>query len=265
MKCIDLINEIKSWAVLPVNPEKTCDTVKCGDAQKEVKKVATTMFATPEVVCEAVKWGADLLIVHEPTFYNHMDMNQGIPIELEKRKFLDSTGLVVCRFHDYAHAMQPDLIYEGQMKYLDLKGKCVQSETVKGKYFAINNFILDEETTARDLAKLVQERLNIKHLRVAGSLDAKGRRISCCFGTPGHLREELAENDFVFTGEICEWELGEIARDYAQFGYNKAVFVMSHICSERCGMMLLADKLNEKFDVDARYIECGEVYQYVEV
>lgn len=263
MKCIDLINEIKSRAVLPVNPEKTCDTVKNGDPQKEVKKVATTMFATPEVIRKAVEWGADLLIVHEPTYYNHMDNELGLAIELEKRKFIESTGLVIFRFHDYAHAMQPDLIYEGQIKYMGLKGKCVQSENVKGKYFAINNFILDEEATARDLAKLMQEKLDIKHVRVAGSLDAKGRRISCCFGTPGHLREELADNDFVFTGEICEWEVGEIARDYAQFGYNKAVIVMSHIGSERCGMMLLADRLNETFDVEAKYIECGEVYQYV--
>ncbi len=260
MKCNDVINEIKSWASVEIEPANTCDTIKCGDGEKEVKKVAISMFATPDVVNEAVKWGAEMLIVHEPVYYEHMDKNIDTFIGEEKKKILEKSGLTVFRFHDYAHAMNPDLIYEGELKYSGLQGKCVN-----GKYFAVNNFILDNKMTAKEIAKTIQKNLHLKHVRIAGNPDAEGTKISCCFGTPGHLESELFENDFLLTGEICEWRIGEMARDYAQLGYNKAVIVMSHIGSERAGMMLLSEKMKSAFPaLQIKYFECGEVYNYVD-
>ena len=125
--------------------------------------------------------------------------------------------------------------------------------------------MLDCEMTAREIAGIIEKNLGVKHARIAGNPDAKGRKISCSFGTPGHLEQELADNDFLLTGEICEWRVGEMARDYAQLGYNKAIIVMSHIGSERAGMMLLCDKLRSAFEnIEFRYIECEEVYQYTD-
>lgn len=46
----------------------SCDTLKAGNPYVETHKVAVSMFATPEVVREAKEWGAQLLIVHEPTY-----------------------------------------------------------------------------------------------------------------------------------------------------------------------------------------------------
>ena len=99
---------------------------------------------------------------------------------------------------------------------------------------------------------------------IAGCTD-KGNRISCCFGASGHVAEELTGNDFVLTGEICEWETAEIARDYAQLGYNKVILVMGHIGSERAGVMYLAEMIKEKHsELTVKYIECGEVYSYTD-
>lgn len=263
MKCIDLINDIKSRARREIDPQKTCDTVKCGDPQRELTKAAVTMFATPDVVREAVAWGAQLLIVHEPVFYDHMDKNLDTAIAEKKKKFVEDSGLVIFRFHDYAHAMSPDLIYEGEINALGLEGRCTGSSEY-GK-FGINNFTLDNEITALELAKIVEEKLRIRHVRIAGNPQAKGRKISCCFGSPGHLESELANNDFLLAGEICEWRVGEMARDYAQFGYNKAVLVLSHEASEREGMALLCKKLAADYpETEFRYIESGEVYSYVD-
>ena len=52
---------------------QTCDTIKIGDAECEIKKVAVCCLATVDVIKQAAAWGADLLITHEPTFYDHMD------------------------------------------------------------------------------------------------------------------------------------------------------------------------------------------------
>jgi len=260
MKCKELFNELKSMAALPVDDTKTCDTFKSGNPDEEITRVATSMFATPDVIRSAAEWGANLLIVHEPTYYNHMDNEVDYPIAKEKKKLIEEKKLTIFRFHDYAHSFEPDLICEGELTYLDLPG---QFKT--GKHFATNTYILDDEISAVDLAKRIEENLEIRHVRIAGNPNAVGRKISCSFGTPGHLEQSLEENDFVLTGEICEWGLGEMTRDYAQLGYNKAILVMGHIGSERAGMMLLAERITELHpELEAKYIECGEVYSYTD-
>ena len=258
MKISELISELKSWASVHVDESRTCDTVKAGNAENEIKKVAVSMFATPDVVRAAGEWGANFLIVHEPTYYNHMDREYDHELAYRKKEFIEKSGMTIFRFHDYAHAMSPDLICEGNLKYLGLKG-----EFKKGSNFAINNFLLENDMTALELAALIEEKIGIKNVRIAGDINTKGRRISCCFGTPGHLEDEIKTNDFVLAGEICEWFFGEMARDYSQLGESKAAIVMGHIGSERSGMKLLAEKLGEKHpEFETKYFECGEVYQY---
>ncbi|MBQ3590118.1 MAG: Nif3-like dinuclear metal center hexameric protein, partial [Clostridia bacterium] len=71
MKAKELINELINGAF---KQQVTCDTIKAGNEEKELEKVAFTMFATVETVKKAKGWGADMLIVHEPTYYDHMDV-----------------------------------------------------------------------------------------------------------------------------------------------------------------------------------------------
>ena len=69
----------------------------------------------------------------------------------------------------------------------------------------------------------------------------------------------------VLTGEACEWNLAEYARDCAQLGYKKALIIMGHIGSERDGMVYTADLLKDMHpELDVQYFECGEVYTYTD-
>lgn len=258
MKISELFEEIKSWGEMTA--ERTCDTYKAGDGTKEITGVAVSMFATPEIIRECERINANLLIVHEPVFYNHWDEEHGSKIAQMKKELIEKSGITIVRYHDYAHTIGKDMIYEGELKYLGLKGKKTNNHI-----FGVNGFILDEELTAKELAKTIENELGIRHVRIAGCSDKKGRKIACCFGTPGHVAEMMEENDFVLTGEIVEWEIGEMARDYMQLGYNKAVLVMGHIGSERAGMMYFADLLKEKYnEFKTDYLECGEVYSYTD-
>ena len=66
----------------------------------------------------------------------------------------------------------------------------------------------------------------------------------------------------VICGEICEWSICEYVRDSAQLGIDKALFVLGHMSSEKCGMEYVCQYINETMSgVTAVYIECGEVYQ----
>ncbi|HEU0005211.1 MAG TPA: hypothetical protein VFS12_04385, partial [Terriglobia bacterium] len=52
---------------------RTVDTFKAGNPETVVKGIATSFSATLDVCQGAATSGKNLIIVHEPTFYNHLD------------------------------------------------------------------------------------------------------------------------------------------------------------------------------------------------
>ncbi|MBQ2827588.1 MAG: Nif3-like dinuclear metal center hexameric protein [Clostridia bacterium] len=240
----------------------TCDTLKAGDPDKEVSSVAVSMFATPDVVRRAKAWGADMLIVHEPTYYNHMDEHSNERVEKDKRRLIEESGLTLYRFHDHPHNTKPDIIASGQLRQFGFKGEIEYTDI-----FDLVRIHLDEPMTPRQVAKRIEERCNIRHIRVCGAADTPCTVISGMFGTPGGVMEELQGDkcEILLTGEACEWSLGEYARDAAQLGYKKALLILGHIGSERDGMVYTADILKEKHpELRVEYFECGEVYTYTD-
>ena len=259
MKAIELIEALKKGGHAEA---KTCDTVKSGDPEKELKKVGVTMFATVDTVKRAKEWGADMLIVHEPTYYDHFEELYDTPVSLAKKKLINDTGMVVFRYHDYMHHRDVDQVPEGEVHYLGLKGR-----VEKTPYSASYVMTLDESITAYELAKRMEKDLNIAHVRIAGAMDKPATKLALCFGTPSGVFELLCDEsiNIVMTGEACEWKLGEYARDAGALGMNKTLIVMGHIGSERDGMRLLAERLKEKYTAfETKYFECGEVYTYLD-
>src|SRR5207249_11811725 len=85
----------------PRDPE-TVDTFKTGDPDTPVTGIATTFLATFDVLKRAAASGKNLVITHEPTFYNHRDetaLFQSDPVFREKATFIRDHHLIVWRFH----------------------------------------------------------------------------------------------------------------------------------------------------------------------
>ena len=261
MKARELMEE---WLVLP-NGEtlaETCDTCKIGDPEKEVTRVAVAMTATVDIIREAARWGADMMIVHEPTFYDHMEQSEHDPVRQEKYRLLEQTGMVLYRYHDYAHRTTKDTIACGMYRQMGLKG----TFEVTGQ-LALTRFRLDEPITPLELAKRIEERCGVKHVRISGARDALCTRISGMFGVTGAELEELKreESEIVLLGETCEWKCCEYARDAAQLGYKKAILTMGHVGSEWGGVQYIAELLKETHpELTVAYLHCGEVYGYTE-
>ncbi len=255
MKVADIISIVTEGAYEITGD--TCDTIKAGDPEKEIKRLGLTMFATVDVVREATKRGIDMLIVHEPTYYDHMDIIRKTPVTDAKKSLIEDSGIVIYRYHDRMHFREVDQIPEGEIYYMGLKGK-----TLKTPYSASYIFEADTPITANELSEIMKNDLGIKHLRVAGELNKKSTRLGACFGTPSGVFDLLCDEsiEIVMTGEACEWALAEYARDACALGFNKTLIVMGHIPSERDGMRLLAKRLSKRLPIDVEYIECGEVY-----
>jgi putative NIF3 family GTP cyclohydrolase 1 type 2 len=86
-----------------VNPEGTVDTVKIGDATRPVRKAGVCWYPSIETIRKAAEEGCDLLICHEPTFWEHAAPEtrwRGQVPGIAKRELLEKTGLVILRAHD---------------------------------------------------------------------------------------------------------------------------------------------------------------------
>lgn len=260
MKAQELMQELLGWADAPV-PD-TVDTKKAGEDGKEVNKVATCFIATPEVIQAAHAWGADLLITHEPTYYDHRDHLGDIPdnpVMQAKKRLLEGTGMTVYRYHDHMHASTPDGIIEGELAALpwdcDYDG-----------HFAAT---LKQPRTAREIARDLEAHWGIARVRMTGDLDTPMTGVYLMIGAYGddnHLKAlQKPECQVLVVGESSEWRIGEYVRDAAQLGFHKAMLFCGHVGSERDGMKHLCARIAEIHpELSCRYFECGEVYTYLD-
>jgi putative NIF3 family GTP cyclohydrolase 1 type 2 len=212
---------------------ETVDTFKIGNPDTIVKGIATSFSATLDVCQRAHAAGMNLLIVHEPTFYNHNDETaplSGGTYET-KRSFIEKNGLVVWRFHDHWHARKPDGILTGMAEAL---GWVKYQSTEQPRLFSLPATVLE------DLAKNMQGRLNARALRVIGDPRMAARRVVLSPGFnnfPGIMRAlDSPDVDVLVIGETREWEGVEYARDCVTAGKKKALIILGHVPSEERGM-----------------------------
>lgn len=253
----DFLAKLHTFRNANILRDWTVDKLYSGDENRILHKVAITMFPTLEVMHKAVQWGAELLVGHEAALGNDQEKPTHT-VYLAKKQFLEDSGLAYFRYHDHPHFMPLDLIGEGTIRFLGLKGKII------GKpYWGITSFQLHAAMTVRDIASIIKMSLPAPHIRIAGAIDAAVQNLAFACGTPGHIYDILNQDDtdVVITGEICEYGEAELVREMAYQGSKKAILVLGHCASERSGMRLLAELLPEDFpELSFRYIECDDVY-----
>lgn len=232
-------------ASTPYDPAyETVDTIKTGDASQPVRGIATTFLASSEVIERAAAAGANLLITHEPTFYNHLDQTDWLerdPVYQAKRRLIDQHGLVIWRFHDYWHAHQPDGIMTGVLRALGWQGYA----DADSPYFCTL-----PPTPLEDLIAHLKQALGIAAVRVVGQPGMVCRRAALLVGSPGGQAQIEAlgrpDVDVAICGEINEWEVNEYVGDAIRLGRPKALVVTGHAPSEEAGMGYLAEWLRER-------------------
>jgi len=240
----DVIDRIKANITVDWTGE-TVDTFKAGSAGQEVTGIATTFLATLDVLKRAHAQGANMVITHEPTFYNHLDDKSYFtddPVMQAKLDFIRENNMVVFRFHDFWHRTRPDGIFEGVVDAFGW-GKYRQGEQ---QLFNIPATTLDQ--LARDLS----QKFNTSTLRVVGPAEMQISTVGILPGAAG-MRSQVAmlrenELDVLIVGESAEWEAVEYTRDGLEAGIQKALIVMGHADSEEAGMEFCAEWLNQFID-----------------
>lgn len=240
-------------------PPNTVDTIKAGDPNTVVTGIATTFLDTYQVLEKAVAEHKNLVITHEPTFYNHPDDMTVLgddAVQAQKLAYIRQHHLVVWRFHDTWHLRQPDGILEGVVN--EFGWKPYQS-TADPHLFTI------PQTTVAGLAAALRAKAGSRIIRVVGDPDMSVTHVALLPGASGLSRQvRVLERDDVqvlVAGESAEWETVEYARDAAAQGRHKALILLGHEVSEEAGMRYCAQWLKSILPgVPVEYIKAGEPF-----
>ncbi len=209
--------------------EPTSDTFKFGDPDTAVRGIATTFMSTLDVFQRAVAANLNLIISHEPTFWNHQDETDQFaddPVFLAKRRFAQENDLVVWRFHDFWHRRQPDPIFAALAQQL-------RWEPVSGGRLRYTI----PTTTLEELGRQVQERLRTRNVRIVGDPQLRVTQLAMTAHRLASCARLLTDNDAILMGEPREFDTFEYFRDTAELGLRKGLIAVSHERLEEWGML----------------------------
>lgn len=254
----DVVDRMKanltcSWA------NETVDTYKSGGPESEITGIACTFMATVDVLERAAEQGCNLVITHEPTYYNHLDNTdqlKGDPVYAAKLALIEKKNMVVFRFHDHWHRTTPDGIYVGMIDKLEWKPYLLEG---KRNMFDLQGKKLQE--LSDHLKKVFPDAI----IRVIGDPGLEVHKAAFSAGAPGsqaHIRYLRQEDlNLVVIGEAPEWESLSYARDAFQAGFPKAMIILGHTVSEEAGMEYCARWMASFIDeVPVKFIESGDPF-----
>jgi len=263
-----------------------CDDWKCGNPQDECTGVVTAMVATVHVIRQAIALGANLIIVHEPTFYTSEDgpgWFEDFPNSVyeEKWELLENHGIAIWRDHDHMHAHNPDGIFTGVLRYLGWED-CAVVDRDTGMF--AHWLVEFPQTTVEALCRHIIDTIGINGARYIGDPQAKVSSLAIV----GHLQpaksrklrkdgtpmdydvsviQTLEEKvDVILPGETVDWTVLSYVRDAVQLGRHKAMISIGHFNWEELGMRFTREWLQELLgpELKVTYVHSEDMYQYIQ-
>ena len=231
-------------AEIPEGPfPQTVDTLKAGSRDLEVTGIVTSMFPTLDVIQKAIDLKANFIIVHEPSYYNHLDETDWLKddeVYQYKADLLKKNKIAIWRNHDYIHTYFPDGVQTGVVKQLGWEDYYNPKE---------RNRYQIPPTSLKSLIDHVKESLGIDTVRYIGDLSQTCEKVLLMPGASGGKRQiamaSKEKPDVLICGEISEWETAEYVRDARIKGQDLSLVVMGHIDSEEPGSEFMAEWLRE--------------------
>jgi putative NIF3 family GTP cyclohydrolase 1 type 2 len=239
---------------------ETVDTLKSGKPDTVVTGIVVTSFATIEVIRKTIDLGANFIICHEPTFYNHQDDTKWLAndeVYNYKAELLKKHNIAVWRNHDYIHRLVPDGVRIGVLDKLGWKN-----------YEAGNNVLNVPKITLSNLIAELKSKLNIQMVRYIGKPDQLCSKLLLLPGAVG-VRDHLSgiakyKPDVLICGELSEWETAEYVRDAEASGQNISLIVLGHIASEEPGSDFVLNWLAKNVpSIKATHIPSGNSLSFM--
>jgi len=224
--------------------ETAIDVFLYGDPDTELHNVAVTMMATQEVLEEAVRRGCNLVITHEPLFYNHHHQFEHLlddAVYKAKESYLREHGLCVFHLHDNLHHPGLDYIAAGMARKLDWERYRTDESH---KSFRMPGVKLEQ------ILGEIDAKLAPAALKYIGDKDVAYENVITSWGfmmmENGVRLINRHESSLLIAGETHEWEFVEYVHDAHQMGLRKAFIMVGHVASEESGVESFCNELQEK-------------------
>ncbi len=237
-----------------VDPENTVDTVKAGDPCKSIHKVGVCWYPGLENLQAAVDLGCELLVTHEPTWWDHYDRPGGWRDRgpgLEKTKLLDESGLVVARLHDTWDNWPQIGIRDSLARGFGFDRFVGEDETRWRATYEI------ESMSLRDFARFVASKvapLGEDAVQVLGDPEMIVRRPSIGVGCLGPAEDMIALGSDVLI--VC-FDGASYWRDRERFAaQGVGVVTLEHGTTEMWGIESLARYLGDTWpELEVHYLD----------
>lgn len=223
--------------------KNSIDRFISGNTEGELKGISTAFIATSEVIYRSVSLGCNLIITHEPVFYNHKDVAGWLvssDVYMKKLKMINETGTAIFRLHDQKHKKSVDPVL---LAFTDRLGWSRYRDISDYRIFNL------PEVKLADLLAHIKSALGCNFLRYIGNTDMLCCRVGILVGSQGGVKQIkfVEENalDVLVCGEVNEWDVNIYINDSSFHGFSRALIVTGHEESERDAMELLAERIKE--------------------
>ena len=260
MKAIDMLEHFLSRADW-VDRENTVDRIIVGDPDREVQTCFVSWMPSLEAIRTVVDRGADLLVCHEPTFWNHRDdrpVHEGPPAV--KARFIAENDVVILRNHD-CWDRWPDIgIPWSWARFLGLESPpaAFGGDQYQHRY-DIEPVALDE-LAARVAARCAA--LGEPSVQVTGDGGQQVSKIGIGTGCGCDINTYMdmgCDCSIVCDDGSCYWSNIQLARDLGH-----PVIRVNHGTSEENGMVTLTRYINENMEgVTAEHLPHGSMFRLV--
>lgn len=243
------------------NTDASVDRIIVGREVEEIRGIAVAWMPYRSVLEQAVGLDCNVVVTHEPVFYDHFDQDVDLersPAVRAKRRLIEEHSLTVVRCHDTWDTLPEVGVLDSWSRILDLGPEVARSEF--GRAFDVSG------KTARAVARLVANRtksLGQPAVQLLGDGDVGVTRAAIGTGaiTPyfAFIRD-LGADIAVCTDDGLEyWREGAYAIDN-----GVPIVVVNHGTAEEGGMSGLAAYLQTMVpDVPVHHLRQGCMYKLV--
>lgn len=214
------------------------------EGRAEVKRIATGVTASQQVLDEAVAWGADAILVHHGYFWRNEDATiTGLKKKRIGQLLRNDVSLLAYHLPLDAHAELGNNAQLGKLLGLDAQGRFGDQDIAW----------LGELENPQPLAQFAQQiEHDLRHTpQIIGDSTKNIRKVAWCSGgAQGYFEAAIAQGvDAYITGEISE-------PNYHLSCETGVAFISAgHHATERLGVQALGAHLADKFGLEHQFFD----------
>lgn len=241
MKIKDIVDFLKEEFPLDLQEKWDNSGIQVGDVENDVKNIMISLDLDSETIKKAKENSCNLIINHHPLLFNSI---KSVDFKDDKNKMiadLIKNNITVFAMHtnlDKARGGVNDN-FAKVLKLKDIKDLDIENENPMARMGLI------KETSSKDFAKFVKEKLACKGLILYGDREKLVKKIALCGGAGSDFIKDAIDRgcDLIVTSDVKYHE----ALDNCK---NINIIDPGHFASENHVIYMLKDLLDKKFSTE---------------